>query len=100
MRLLDWERAWHGWLAVAFAMSMMGLAGCEAEECSQMRACCGEVEDYEGVGKACGELISGLDDPGSCLSVTHSVVAMLEDQNDEIPAVCRLDNKAESHDDE
>jgi len=66
------------------------MAGCDAEECVQMRECCEQVDERAGVGEACGRLIEGVDDPGSCLGVTRSVVAMLEEEGATVPSVCEV----------
>ncbi len=86
----------HAWriervMLLCVAVLCSGLmAGCDVEECVQMRACCDQVEDQAGVGEACGRLIEGVDDPGSCLGVTRSVVAMLEEEGKTVPTVCKV----------
>lgn len=84
-------------LIVAMLLGGMGLvnAGCESRECAQMRRCCTEVRGRPGVGKACGTLLEQVDDPGSCVGVTQSVVAMLEEKGESIPEACRVAKAAE-----
>lgn len=86
-------RCKEGAAAIVVVSMLVWATGCESEACGQMRACCAEVEDREAVGKACGELIEGIDDPGSCVGVTQSVVAMLEEKGESVPEVCRLERE-------
>ncbi|AWV88235.1 hypothetical protein [Bradymonas sediminis] len=66
------------------------LSGCQAPECEQMTRCCAAIQDFEGVGKACGEMTAGISDPDTCRSVVSAAQAMLETREGDIPEACVL----------
>ena len=81
-------------LVVAFAFvsavaASVLLSGCRAEQCQKMLACCEQIKDAEGVGKACGQMAQGVKDPDTCRTILKTARAMFEKRGQEVPEAGR-----------
>ena len=73
----------------ALMSAAISLAGCRAQECTQMTECCAEITGLDGVGQACGAMSESTSNPDTCASVTQTIRFMLEDRKKPIPQACQ-----------
>lgn len=68
--------------------SSTALLGCLDDECRQMQKCCAAVQGVAWVGSSCGELASGVRDPGTCHTITETIRHTFAERGEEPPEAC------------